>query len=137
MYSVCSKLNIKSAIQNEMWENIVSWMLGNYECWSPPPRRKNISLKHLKLPENQVKTNLFFVQLKHSKSTGIRTPLPHLKKFTFLIQDFLIFGQTQSYTRLESKVFSLKRLYPSSPVEVSKSQIVGLIKILSPKKSWV
>ena len=29
---------------------------------------------------------------------------------------------TQDYTRLESKVFSLERLYPSSPVEVSWSQ---------------
>ena len=30
---------------------------------------KNISLKHLKLPKNHFKTNLFFVQLKHLKST--------------------------------------------------------------------
>ena len=34
-------------------------------------------------------------------------------------------------TRLDSKVFSLKRLYPSSLIEVSKSKILG------PKKIWV
>ena len=36
---------------------------------NPPLRKKNISLKHLKLPKNHFKTNLFFVQLKHLKST--------------------------------------------------------------------
>ena len=33
------------------------------------PLKKNISLKHLKLSKNNFKTNLFFVQLKHLKST--------------------------------------------------------------------
>ena len=44
-------------------------------------------------------------------------------------------------TRLESKVFSLERLLPSSPVEVSKSQTYigsekdfGFEKLLGPKK---
>ena len=32
------------------------------------PLGKNISLKHLKLPENHLKTNLYFVQLKHLQS---------------------------------------------------------------------
>ena len=34
-----------------------------------PPLRKNISRKHLKLPKNHFKTNLFFLQLKYLKST--------------------------------------------------------------------
>ena len=34
-----------------------------------PPSEKNISLKHLKLPKNHFKANLFFVQLKHLKSS--------------------------------------------------------------------
>ena len=38
--------------------------------------------------------------------------------------------QSKDITRLEYKVFSLERLYPSSPVEVSKSQT----KIMTPKK---
>ena len=35
----------------------------NFE--NPPFGQKNISLKHLKLPKNHYKTNLFLVQLKH------------------------------------------------------------------------
>ena len=41
--------------------------------------------------------------------------------------------QSQKITRLKSKVYSLERLYPLSPVEVSKFQT----KIWSEKKSWV
>ena len=37
--------------------------------WDPPPLKKNISLKHLKLPKNHLKTNLFFLQLKYLKWT--------------------------------------------------------------------
>ena len=66
------------------------WLWGKVEIWQPPPctwfgknlkwgkfwmlgahpqqQQKNISLKHLKLHENHFITNLFFVQLKHSKS---------------------------------------------------------------------
>ena len=39
------------------------WILGT------PPQKKIISLKHLKFTKNHFKTNLFFVQLKHLKST--------------------------------------------------------------------
>ena len=42
----------------------------NFEFLETSPRRKkNISLKHSILPKNHLKTNLFFVQLKHLKST--------------------------------------------------------------------
>ena len=41
-----------------------------FNLWAPPPpQKKYMSLKHLKLPKNYFKTNLFFVQLKHLKST--------------------------------------------------------------------
>ena len=46
------------------------WIWENFEFGEPPPqRKKNRSLKHLKLPKNHFKTNLFFIQLKHLKST--------------------------------------------------------------------
>ena len=51
---------------NLIWEKFEIgkiWNFGN------PPSGKNISLKHLKLPKNHFKTNLFFVQLKHLKSS--------------------------------------------------------------------
>ena len=43
--------------------------LGKFRILGTPPQKKNISLKHLKLPKNHFKTNLFFVQLKHLNST--------------------------------------------------------------------
>ena len=45
------------------------WNWESFEFWETSPQKKNISLKHLKLPKNNFKTNLFFVQLKHLKST--------------------------------------------------------------------
>ena len=46
--------------------------------------------------------------------------------------------QSKDITRLEYKVFSLERLYPSSPVEVSKSQTnIGSKKNLGPKRFGV
>ena len=73
-----------------------NWNWENFEFWEPPSK-KTISLKHLKLPKNHFKSNLFFVQLKHLKSTFTfggknenSTPTPHLSKFC--IVDFLIFG---------------------------------------------
>ena len=43
--------------------------LGKIWIFGTPLKTRNISLKHLKLPKNHFKTNLFFVQLKHWKST--------------------------------------------------------------------
>ena len=66
------------------------WIWEKFEIWRPPPprtwfgknlklgkfwtlgtplKKRNISLKHLKLPKNHFKTNLFFVHLKHLQST--------------------------------------------------------------------
>ena len=39
----------------------------SFEFWESPLRKKNINLKHLKLPKNHFKTNLFFLQLKYLK----------------------------------------------------------------------
>ena len=36
------------------------WNWENFEFWEPPSEQKDISLKHLKLPKNHFKTNLFF-----------------------------------------------------------------------------
>ena len=45
--------------------------------------------------------------------------------------------QQQQQTRLDTKVFSLERIYLSSPVEFSKSQTSnGSKRTLSPKKLW-
>ena len=45
--------------------------------------------------------------------------------------------QSKDITRLEYKVFSLEKLYPSSPVEVSKSQTnIWSEKIIGLKKFW-
>ena len=41
--------------------------LGKLGIFEPPPQIWNISLKHLKLPKNHFKTNLFFLQLKYIK----------------------------------------------------------------------
>ena len=50
-----------------IWEKL---KLGKLRILGPPPHRKKIiSLKHLKLPKNHFKTNLFFVQLKHLRCT--------------------------------------------------------------------
>ena len=64
---------------------ILNWE--NFEFWEPLPQKKNVSLKHLKLPKNHYKANLFFVQMKHLKSTftfgknlKIRTLPPLLSK---------------------------------------------------------
>ena len=48
-----------------IWEKIE---IGKIFNLGTPPQKKNISLKHLKLPKNRFKTNLFFVQSKHLKS---------------------------------------------------------------------
>ena len=32
----------------------------NFEFWEPPLRNKNISLKHLKIPKNHLKTTFFY-----------------------------------------------------------------------------
>ena len=46
-----------------------TWNWKNVEFWEPPLNKRNTSLRHLKLPKNNFKPNLFFVQLKHLKST--------------------------------------------------------------------
>ena len=49
-----------------------------------------------------------------------------------------VWGGGVKDTRLESKVFSLERLYPSSTVEVSKSKTnIGSKKNMGPQKFWV
>ena len=78
--------NLMSPSSDLIWEKFEIgkiWNLGN------PPRKKNISLKHLKLLENHFNTYLFFVQLNHLESTfkfgenlKIQTP-PNLKKSKF------------------------------------------------------
>ena len=66
---------------SDMFWNFLKWMIppppdlfwGKFEIGkilnfrNPSLRKKNITLKHLKLPKNHFKTNLFFVQLKHLK----------------------------------------------------------------------
>ena len=73
------------------WEKIeIGKILGT------PIKKRNISLKHLKLPKNHFKTNLSFVQLKYLKSIfkfgknlKIWTPPPLNKKSKFWILDYL------------------------------------------------
>ena len=69
--------------------------LGKLWIFGTPPQIWNISLKHLKLPKNHFKTNLFFVHLKHlkfaftfgEKNKNMASP-PLVKKSTFWIMDF-------------------------------------------------
>ena len=49
-------------LMNLILENFVIGKINN-------DKKKTISLKHLKLPKNHFKTNLFSIQLKHFKST--------------------------------------------------------------------
>ena len=101
------------------------WNSENYQFWDPPFLGKKISVKHLELLKNDSKTNLFFVQLKHLKSTftfgknlKIQTPPPHhLKKSNFCIGDFLIvlslpfFHFLWYFLRLPLLAFSLHSLF--------------------------
>ena len=71
---------------------------GKLCIFGTPPQIWNISLKHLKLPKNHFKTNLFCLQLKYlkcafefGKKMKIWPPPPLIKKSKFRILDFLMF----------------------------------------------
>ena len=96
------------------------WNWENFEFWEPPPlRRKNISLKHSKFPKNHFKTNLFFVQRKHLKSTftfgknkNIASPTSYQK---VQILDFLIFCADPSPSFWTFSIFCDISLFEGSP----------------------
>ena len=56
-------------ILTEITDQIWIKKYGKFSILGTPPQKKIISLKHLKFTKNHFKTNLFFVQLKHFKST--------------------------------------------------------------------
>ena len=75
-FSLCQvpSFSFKSRFSNFVflaeWQNLIGpFELGKFWSLETPPQKKKISLKHLKLPKNHFKTNLFFNQLNHSKST--------------------------------------------------------------------
>ena len=59
--------------QTPLWTYTPNWtsvgQSRSWLCFRNPPQIWNISLKHLKLPKNQFKTNVFFLQLKYLKCT--------------------------------------------------------------------
>ena len=85
--------------------------LGKFLNFGNPHQKKNISLKHLKLPKNHFKTNLFFVQPKHLKSTftfgktlKIRTP-PYQK---VQILNFGLFPLFVTYFKCKIELVKIK-----------------------------
>ena len=52
-----------------LWPNWEKFEIRKILSFGNPPQKKNISLKHLKLPKNHFKPNFIFVQLKHLKPT--------------------------------------------------------------------
>ena len=73
--------------------------IGKFLNFGNPPQKRNISLKHLKLPKNHFKTNLFFVNLKHlrhiyiwEKNENIASPPLLSKSQNFEFWTFLVKG---------------------------------------------
>ena len=80
-----------------IWEKVE---IGKILNFGSPPSEKIITLKHLTLPKNHFKTNLFFVQLKHLKSLftfGEKLIIWPPPITIILILHFLIFHYTLVY----------------------------------------
>ena len=109
-----------------IWETLEIWnsdLIGKILNFEYPSSLKKHKLKHLKLPKNHFKTNLFFVQLKNLMSTftfgtnlKIQTPPPLIKKSKFWMLGLIDVRQWSSPPPLDFSYFLWRFLFRRLPL---------------------